>query len=95
MLARSFNKLENQDFGFQLPGRVVVEFHNPPGNYTVPQFASLYRELEEQPRSSSRRQGSGLAMYNPLTNNWGETGPGRRPSCHPKRAKNLVRPGTA
>ena len=30
MLARSLNKLEHQDFGYQVQGRVLVELHNPP-----------------------------------------------------------------
>src|SRR5467141_5057558 len=30
MLARSLNKLENQDFGYQVQGRVVVNMNNPP-----------------------------------------------------------------
>jgi hypothetical protein len=30
MLARSLNKLEHQDFGYQVQGRVVVGLHNPP-----------------------------------------------------------------
>ena len=46
MLGRSLNKLEHQDFGFQVPGRVLVELHNPAANYTMPQLAALYRQLE-------------------------------------------------
>ena len=33
MLGRSLNKLEQQDFGYQVPGRVVVALHNPPATY--------------------------------------------------------------
>ncbi|MDP9339458.1 MAG: ABC transporter permease [Acidobacteriota bacterium] len=72
MLGRSLNKLEHQNFGFEVSGRVVVELHNPPGNYTVPQLTSLYRTLEASLDRLPGVQGSGLAMYNPLTNNWGE-----------------------
>jgi predicted permease len=46
MLGRSLNKLENQDFGFQVPGRVLVELHNPPSNATIPQMEARYRQLE-------------------------------------------------
>ncbi len=60
MLARSLNKLEHQDFGYQVQNRVEVDMNNPPATYTQPQLAALYRQLE------------GLALYNPLTNNWGE-----------------------
>ena len=72
MLARSLNKLEHQDFGYQVQGRVVVELHNPPATYTEPKLAALYRELEERLNRLPGVQGSGLALYNPLTNNWGE-----------------------
>ena len=72
MLGRSLNKLEHQDFGFQVPGRVVVELHNPTANYTMPQLAARYRQLEVVLDRLPGVQGSGLALYNPLTNNWGE-----------------------
>jgi predicted permease len=72
MLARSLNKLEHQDFGYQVQGRVVVDMNPPPASYTQPQLAALYRELEEQLSRLPGVQGTGLAMYNPLTDNWGE-----------------------
>jgi len=72
MLARSLNKLEHQDFGYQIQGRVVVGLHNPLAGYTQLQLAALYRRLEEQLNGLPGVQGSGLALYNPLTDNWGE-----------------------
>jgi predicted permease len=72
MLARSLNKLQHQDFGYQVRGRVLVELHNPPPSYTEPQLAALYRELEIRLNRLPGVGGSGLALYNPLTDNWGE-----------------------
>ena len=72
MLARSLNKLEHQDFGYQVRGRVVVNMNSPPATYTQPQLQALYRQLEEQLNRLPGVKGSGLAMYNPLTDNWGE-----------------------
>ena len=72
MLARSLNKLEHQDFGYQVQGRVLVGLHDPPASYTQPKLAALYRELEARLDRLPGVQGSGLALYNPLTNNWGE-----------------------
>jgi len=72
MLAGSLNKLEHQDFGFQVQGRVEVSMNYPPATYTQPQLGSLYRQLEEQLNRLPGVQGAGLAMYNPLTDNWGE-----------------------
>jgi predicted permease len=72
MLGRSLNKLEHQDFGYQLQGRVEVAINNPPASYTQPRLAALYRQLEEQLNRIPGVQGSGLALYNPVTDNWGE-----------------------
>jgi predicted permease len=72
MLGRSLNKLEHQDFGFQVQGRVEVDMNSPPATYAQPQLAALYHQLEEQLNRLPGVQGSGLAMYNPLTDNWGE-----------------------
>ncbi len=72
MLARSLNKLEYQDFGYRVQGRVLVELHNPPATYTEAKLAALYRDLEDRLNRLPGVQGSGLAMYNPLTDNWGE-----------------------
>jgi predicted permease len=72
MLGRSLNKLEHQDFGYQIKDRVEVDLHNPPLTYTLPQLMALYRQLGEQLNRIPGVQGAGLAMYNPLTDNWGE-----------------------
>ena len=72
MLARSLNKLERQDFGYQVQGRVEVDLHNPPASYTPAKLSALYRQLEERLNHVPGVQSSGLALYNPLTDNWGE-----------------------
>jgi predicted permease len=72
MLARSLNKLEHQDFGYQIQGRVIVSLHNPATGHTLPQLEALYRQMEEGLNRLPGVQGSGLALYNPLTDNWGE-----------------------
>ncbi len=72
MLGRSLNKLEHQDFGYQLQGRVIVNVNNPPATYTQPQLAAMYRRLEQELLNIPGVEGAGLAMYNPLTDNWSE-----------------------
>ncbi|HYA94735.1 MAG TPA: FtsX-like permease family protein, partial [Terriglobales bacterium] len=72
MLTRSLNNLEHQKFGYQIPGRVLVRLHNPPPAYTQERLAALYRQLEDALNRIPGVQGSGLALYNPLTDNWGE-----------------------
>jgi predicted permease len=72
MLARSLNKLEHQDFGYQIQGRVEVALNTPPASYSPAKLAAIYRQLEERIRQLPGIQSAGLAMYNPLTDNWGE-----------------------
>src|SRR5213075_2032980 len=72
MLARSLNKLEHQDFGYQVPGRVLVALHNPPATYPPEKVAAIYRQLEDRLKQIPGVQSAGLALYNPLTDNWGE-----------------------
>src|SRR4051812_8883191 len=72
MLARSLSKIEQQDFGYTAPGRVVVSVNRPPATYTQPKLAALYRDLEARLTRLPGVQGAGLALYNPLTDNWGE-----------------------
>ncbi len=72
MLGRSLNNLEHQDFGYQVQGRVLVALNPPPATYRPPKLAALYRDIEDRLNRLPGVQGSGLALYNPLTNNWGE-----------------------
>ncbi|MGA2117544.1 MAG: ABC transporter permease, partial [Bryobacteraceae bacterium] len=72
MLARSLDKLEHQNFGYRTDGRIVVSLNRPPATYTLPKLEALYRKIEEALNRLPGVQGSGLALYNPLTDNWGE-----------------------
>lgn len=72
MLARSLNNLEGQDLGYAISGRVLVAMHNPQAGRALPQMNALYRQLEERLTSMPGIRGAGLALYNPLTDNWGE-----------------------
>jgi predicted permease len=72
MLSRSLNNLEHQDFGFQLQGRVAVQLNSPPSAYTLPKLESIYRQMEAHLKRIPGVRGAGLALYNPLVDNWGE-----------------------
>ncbi len=72
MLARSLGNLEGQDFGFEIDRRVLVALNRPPATYTAEKLAALYRDVEERLKRMPGVQGAGLALYNPLTDNWGE-----------------------
>src|SRR5437660_5864858 len=72
MLGRSLSNVQHQDFGYEVRDRMLVAINRPPSNYTVPQLTAMYRTLEERLNRIPGIQGSGLAVYNPLTDNWGE-----------------------
>jgi predicted permease len=72
MLARSLGNLEGQDFGFEIERRVLVAMNRPPAAYTPEKLAALYRDVEARLNRLPGVQGVGLALYNPLTDNWGE-----------------------
>jgi predicted permease len=72
MLARSLDNLQGQDFGYEVDGRVLVALNRLPATYTPPRLVALYRDLERRLAALLGVQGAGLALYNPLTDNWGE-----------------------
>jgi predicted permease len=72
MLARSLDNMSHQNFGYRTDGRVVISLNRPPATYTQPKLAALYRQIEDRLNRLPGITGSGLALYNPLTDNWGE-----------------------
>jgi predicted permease len=72
MLARSLDNLEHQDLGYKVHGRVLVSLNRAPSDYTLPKLTALYRRIEQRLNQLPGVRGSGLALYNPLTDNWGE-----------------------
>ena len=72
MLGRSLNNLEHQDFGFHPEGRTLVAIRTPRADYTTPRLTALYRDLERRIKALPGVEGGGLALYNPMTDNWGE-----------------------
>jgi predicted permease len=72
MLARSLDNLEHQDLGYKIQGRVLVSLNRAPSDYTLPKLTALYRRIEQRLNHLPGVRGSGLALYNPLTDNWGE-----------------------
>ncbi len=72
MLARSLNNLEHQDFGYEVHGRTLVAIRTPHADYSTPKLTALNRDVERRLKVLPGVQGAGLALYNPLTDNWGE-----------------------
>jgi predicted permease len=72
MLGRSLGNLEGQDFGFERSGRVLVAVGRPSAEIAGDRLTALYRDVEARLAGIPGVRGAGLALYNPLTNNWGE-----------------------
>jgi predicted permease len=73
MLARSLGNLQGQDFGYTRQGRVLVSVGRPASSFTEARLTALYRDVEARLARLPGVEGVGLALYNPLTNNWGES----------------------
>jgi predicted permease len=72
LLARSLQNLENQDFGFQVDGRVSISLYAPFGTYSPEKLDATYRALQDRLKQIPGVKAAALALYTPLTNNWGE-----------------------
>lgn len=72
MLARSLGNLEHQNLGYPATNRISVTLNSPPATYAPSQLQSLYGEIEVRLRAMPGVEREGLALYNPLTDNWGE-----------------------
>jgi predicted permease len=72
MLARSLGRLESQDFGYRIENRVQVNLNSLPATYAPAALQSLYRSVEQRLLALPGVEGVGLALYNPLNDNWGE-----------------------
>jgi len=72
MLGRSLGNLEGQDFGFERNGRMLVSIGRPSAAAAGDRLTALYRDLEARLASIPGVRSANLALYNPLTNNWGE-----------------------
>jgi predicted permease len=72
MLTRSLGNLEHRDFGYRAPEIVNVSLNSPPASYTPERLDALYRDLLDRMGRLPGVHGASLAMYAPLTDNWGE-----------------------
>jgi predicted permease len=72
MLGRSLGNLEGQDFGFERSGRVLVSIGRPSAAMTGDRLTALYRDVGARLARIPAVRSAGLALYNPLTSNWGE-----------------------
>jgi len=72
MLTRSLTNLERQDFGFRNDGLIHVSLNPPPSSYSQERLGALYRDVQDRLQRIPGVERAGLALYAPLTDNWGE-----------------------
>ena len=72
LLTRSLKNMEQQNFGFTVANRVSVELNAPPATYTLDRLDTLSRDLQDRLQRIPGVERADLALYNPLTDNWGE-----------------------
>jgi len=73
LATESLRRLENQRFGFQTRGRLMVKVDSDLAGYTTERLASLYRELQERLVQIPGVQSVSLSMYSPMEgSNWSD-----------------------
>ena len=72
MLARSLNNLEGQEFGWAREGRLNIAISRPSQDVPEDRLPVLYRDIEQRLARIPGVRGAAMALYNPLTDNWGE-----------------------
>ena len=73
MLTRSLGNLEGQNFGLDVHNRVQVYMNPAPTTYSQDRLDNLYRSLLSRLEQMKGIESVGLAMYNPFTDQWGES----------------------
>jgi predicted permease len=72
MLTRSLGNLERQDFGFRNDGLISVSVNPLPSSYSPERLGALHRDLQDRLLRVPGVERASLALYAPLTDNWGE-----------------------
>src|SRR5260370_22911629 len=71
LMAKSLNKLENQDFGVETENRVVAHISPDNAGYKPEQLQALYERIDQGLRGLPGVQRVALSLYTPLEgNNW-------------------------
>jgi predicted permease len=72
LLTHSLEKLQHQDFGYEIDRRVTLSLTAPFSSYPQPKLDAMYRELQERLSHIPGVEHAALAQYTPLQDNWGE-----------------------
>ena len=73
LLTKSLSNLQNQQFGFERQGRLIIQINPSTAGYTQERLIGLYQTLEERFKSMPGVISEALALYTAQQgNNWGE-----------------------
>jgi predicted permease len=72
LLTHSLQKLQHQDFGYEIDHRVTISLTAPFSSYPQPKLDAMYRELQDRLAHIPGVEHAALAQYTPLQDNWGE-----------------------
>jgi predicted permease len=72
LLTRSLDKLQHQDFGYEMDHRVTISFSGPFSAYPQPKLDAMDRELQDRLAHIPGVKRAALALFTPLQDNWGE-----------------------
>jgi predicted permease len=72
LLTHSLDKLQHQDFGYEIDHRVTLSLTAPFSSYPQPKVDAMYRELQDRLSHIPGVERAALAHYTPLQDNWGE-----------------------
>jgi len=71
LMVQTLRNLQDQKFGFQLEGSMVVNVNAGFGAYAPEKLAAIYREIDRRMRQISGVRNASLALYSPMSgNNW-------------------------
>jgi predicted permease len=72
LLTHSLQKLQHQDFGYQIDHRVTISLTGPFYSYPQAKLDAMYRTLQDRLSHIPGVERAALAQYTPLQDNWGE-----------------------
>ena len=73
LVTRSLHNLQNQEFGFERQGRILVEISPQAAGYTAERLTGLYQQIEDRFTHAPSVIHESLSLYTAMQgNNWGE-----------------------
>jgi hypothetical protein len=71
LMVQTLRNLQDQQFGFEMEGNVVVDVNAGFGGYAPEKLAAVYREIERRLRQIPGVRDASLALYSPMSGmNW-------------------------